>query len=318
MPGAMAGAKRRRPDPGAWDRQAGGGVLELRDVALPVMAHFPRPTATRCAVPGSGRPGLAAKQRPSRPPIRCWPPTMTCDDIQRAVVCLVVAGEGPMTEQVRSSFRPLTVGEGDIDVSLRPRSLREFIGQPWVREQLQLVIEGANRGGTPDHILPSGPPGYKHVVKMITPPRAGVLAAGDVGAGATRRYLAAMLSNLVEHDCVVYRRDPPYRPARRGDAVSGDGRLPRRWWSPAVLNNRRFRWKSRRSPGRGDYPVGRVDRLRRPVYHRAQISTVAELERVLASPAGILVELGADAGAEIARRSRGTPRSPTGVVAPGA
>ena len=54
----------------------------------------------------------------------------------------------------------LTVGEGDIDASLRPRSLREFIGQPRVREQLQLVIEGAkNRGGTPDHILLSGPPG---------------------------------------------------------------------------------------------------------------------------------------------------------------
>ena len=43
----------------------------------------------------------------------------------------------------------LSVGEGDIDASLRPRSLREFIGQPRVREQLQLVIEGAkNRGGT--------------------------------------------------------------------------------------------------------------------------------------------------------------------------
>ena len=48
----------------------------------------------------------------------------------------------------------LTVGEGDVDASLRPRSLNEFIGQPRVREQLQLVLEGAkNRGGTPDHIL---------------------------------------------------------------------------------------------------------------------------------------------------------------------
>jgi len=33
----------------------------------------------------------------------------------------------------------LTVGEGDVDASLRPRSLGEFIGQPRVREQLQLV-----------------------------------------------------------------------------------------------------------------------------------------------------------------------------------
>ena len=31
----------------------------------------------------------------------------------------------------------LTVGEGDVDASLRPRSLGEFIGQPRVREQLE-------------------------------------------------------------------------------------------------------------------------------------------------------------------------------------
>src|SRR3984885_13129206 len=61
---------------------------------------------------------------------------------------------------VREVSATLVPGEGDIDGSLRPRSLREFIGQPRVREQLQLVIEGAkNRGGTPDHILLSGPPG---------------------------------------------------------------------------------------------------------------------------------------------------------------
>lgn len=55
----------------------------------------------------------------------------------------------------------LTVGEADVDASLRPRTLGEFIGQHRVREQLQLVLEGAkNRGGTPDHILLSGPPAW--------------------------------------------------------------------------------------------------------------------------------------------------------------
>ncbi|SKW31880.1 Holliday junction DNA helicase RuvB [Mycobacteroides abscessus subsp. massiliense] len=45
----------------------------------------------------------------------------------------------------------LTVGENDIDAGLRPKSLREFIGQPRVREQLDLVLSGAkNRGGTGD------------------------------------------------------------------------------------------------------------------------------------------------------------------------
>ena len=41
--------------------------------------------------------------------------------------------------QDRDVSPALTVGEGDIDASLRPRSLGEFIGQPRVREQLQLV-----------------------------------------------------------------------------------------------------------------------------------------------------------------------------------
>ena len=50
--------------------------------------------------------------------------------------------------------------DGDLDANLRPRSLADFIGQPRVREQLELVLHGAKgRGGTPDHILLSGPPG---------------------------------------------------------------------------------------------------------------------------------------------------------------
>ena len=45
-------------------------------------------------------------------------------------------------------------GEHDIERSLRPKSLDEFIGQPKVREQLSLVLNGAkNRGVTPDHVL---------------------------------------------------------------------------------------------------------------------------------------------------------------------
>ena len=44
--------------------------------------------------------------------------------------------------------------------ALRPESLQEFIGQARVREQLELVLEGARRrGDPPDHILLSGPPG---------------------------------------------------------------------------------------------------------------------------------------------------------------
>jgi Holliday junction DNA helicase RuvB len=97
----------------------------------------------------------------------------------------------------------LTVGEGDVDASLRPRSLGEFIGQPRVREQLQLVLEGAkNRGGTPDHILLSGPPGLgKTSLAMIIAAELGTSLRVTSGPALERAGdLAAMLSNLVEHD----------------------------------------------------------------------------------------------------------------------
>ena len=47
--------------------------------------------------------------------------------------------EDPEDYADRDLSPALTVGEGDVDVSLRPRSLGEFIGQARVREQLQLV-----------------------------------------------------------------------------------------------------------------------------------------------------------------------------------
>jgi Holliday junction DNA helicase RuvB len=51
-------------------------------------------------------------------------------------------------------------GDVELDVSLRPRRLVDFVGQPRLREQLMLVIEGARaRGGPVDHLLFSGPPG---------------------------------------------------------------------------------------------------------------------------------------------------------------
>ncbi|HVM21215.1 MAG TPA: Holliday junction branch migration DNA helicase RuvB [Egibacteraceae bacterium] len=51
-------------------------------------------------------------------------------------------------------------GDADLDASLRPRRLDEFVGQPTLKEQLALVLEGARGRGTPvDHLLFSGPPG---------------------------------------------------------------------------------------------------------------------------------------------------------------
>ncbi len=117
-------------------------------------------------------------------------------------------------------LRALTVGEGDIDVSLRPRTFNEFIGQPRVREQLQLVIEGAkNRGSTPDHILLSGPPGLgKTSLAMIIAAELGSALRVTSGPALERAGdLAAMLSNLVEHDVLFI--DEIHRIARPAEEM---------------------------------------------------------------------------------------------------
>src|SRR5207244_4315375 len=50
--------------------------------------------------------------------------------------------------------------EREFDAALRPRWLSEFVGQARIKEQLQLLVEGAKARGEPlDHVLLSGPPG---------------------------------------------------------------------------------------------------------------------------------------------------------------
>ena len=54
----------------------------------------------------------------------------------------------------------VTNDDNDIEVSLRPRSLSEYIGQDKVKENLAIYIEAARRRGEPlDHVLLYGPPG---------------------------------------------------------------------------------------------------------------------------------------------------------------
>ncbi|MGB6051695.1 MAG: RuvB-like domain-containing protein, partial [Rhodococcus sp. (in: high G+C Gram-positive bacteria)] len=97
----------------------------------------------------------------------------------------------------------VTADDADVETSLRPKSLAEFIGQPRVREQLQLVLTGAKlRGSTPDHILMSGPPGLgKTSMAMIIAQELNTSLRLTSGPALERAGdLAAMLSNLVEGD----------------------------------------------------------------------------------------------------------------------
>src|SRR4051794_25964596 len=68
-----------------------------------------------------------------------------------------------MTEAVDGTDRiqtPYLVDEDELDRSLRPRRLAEFVGQQALREQLAVAIEAAGaRGEALDHLLLAGPPG---------------------------------------------------------------------------------------------------------------------------------------------------------------
>ena len=126
--------------------------------------------------------------------------------------------------------------------------------------------------------------------------------------------LAAMLSNLAAGRRPVHRRDPPHRPARRGTALHGDGGLPgRRRRRQGARARPRSRWRSARSrwsappPGPGCSPA----RCATGSASSARWSSTSRpsCELVLARSAALLgVELTDDGSAEIAGRSRGTPR----------
>ena len=65
-----------------------------------------------------------------------------------------------MTEVARIHTPGVLDGEDDLDRSLRPRSLDEFVGQDGIREQLGVSVQAAAaRGEELDHVLLSGPPG---------------------------------------------------------------------------------------------------------------------------------------------------------------
>jgi Holliday junction DNA helicase RuvB len=206
--------------------------------------------------------------------------------------------------------------ERALESALRPKRLTEFIGQERVREQLSLVLESAlRRGRPPDHVLLCGPPGLgKTTMAMIIAAELGAPLRITSGPAIERAGdLAAVLSTLSEGEVIFI--DEIHRLARpaeemlylamedfRVDVVVGKG--PGATAIPLDIAPFTLAGATTRA---GLLPAPLRDRFGFTAY--LDFYDPAELEIIVRRSAGLLgAKLRDDGAAEIAGRSRGTPR----------
>ncbi|MGY6707692.1 MAG: Holliday junction branch migration DNA helicase RuvB [Rhizobiaceae bacterium] len=204
----------------------------------------------------------------------------------------------------------------DVDVTLRPQALDDFVGQAAARANLKVFIEAAkSRGEALDHVLFVGPPGLgKTTLAQIMAKELGVnfrSTSGPVIAKAGD--LAALLTNLEDRDVLfideIHRLNPAVEeilyPAMEDfqlDLIIGEGPAAR----SVKIDLARFTLVAATTRlGLITNPLR--DRFGIPV--RLDFYTVDELELIVRRGARILALPMTDEGArEIAARARGTPR----------
>jgi Holliday junction DNA helicase RuvB len=219
-----------------------------------------------------------------------------------------------MTEE--RTVSPVRASEDAAEASLRPQSLADFVGQQASRENLAVFIQAARaRGEAMDHVLLHGPPGLgKTTLAQIVARELGVGFRATSGPVIQRAGdLAAVLTNLNPRDVLfideIHRLQPAIEevlyPAMEDfqlDLIIGEGpsaRAMRIDLSPFTLVGATTRAGLLATPLR--------DRFGIPL--RLVFYTPAELELIVTRGARLLTfNLTADGAAEIARRSRGTPR----------
>ena len=211
---------------------------------------------------------------------------------------------------------PVRREEDELETSLRPKRLSEFVGQAQVRANLSVFIEAANSRNEPlDHVLFSGPPGLgKTTLAQIVSRELGVGFRSTSGPVLVRAGdLAALLTNLEPRDVLfideIHRLNPAVEeilyPAMEDfelDLIIGEGpsaRSVKIELAPFTLVGATTRSGLLTTPLR--------DRFGIPV--RLNFYDADELVQIITRGARVLsLKLTEKGAGEIARRSRGTPR----------
>ena len=224
-----------------------------------------------------------------------------------------------MTDEVPPSRVVSSVRLGDdeqFEVGLRPRTLDTYVGQERLRENLEVSISAARqRGEALDHVLLYGPPGLgKTTLAYVIAHELGVPIRTTSGPVLEKPGdLAGILTNLKEHEVLfideIHRMSPVIEeilyPAMEDyelDIVIGQGPGAR---SVKVPVQRFTLIGATTRAGLLTSPL----RARFGIVHRLDFYRDVDLEEIVRRSAGIFdVPIDDDATAEIARRSRGTPR----------
>ena len=206
--------------------------------------------------------------------------------------------------------------EDDGDVSLRPKTFDEYIGQDKVKSLLKVYVEASKRRGEAlDHVLLYGPPGLgKTTLSHIIASELGVEIKVTSGPGIERAAnLASLLTNLQDRDVLfldeIHRLSHSVEeilyPAMEDFALDistgkGAGATSLR------LNLNRFTLIG--ATTRAGMLTGPL-RDRFGVICRLEAYSRDDLVRIVRRSAKLLkIEIATDAAAELASRSRGTPR----------
>jgi holliday junction DNA helicase RuvB len=209
----------------------------------------------------------------------------------------------------------LNDSEEELERSLRPRTLGDFVGQERVKEQLEIALQAAKaRGEALDHVLLAGPPGLgKTSLAQIIRTELGVGLRQVAGPGLERKDVAAILTSLEPRDVLFV--DEIHRLSRaaeeilypaledfRLDIVVGQGPAARTLTldlPPFTLVGATTRTGLLTTPLRDRFGLT----------FRLDLYAPVELGAIVRRSARILgVEIAEEAADLVAARSRGTPR----------